>query len=94
MTGEASPVDLRADLVAQLAALLDSADPLRIKLEREVEHERSIVALSTEERIAIVGLLTSNPPEGLLPLRTELAKQLKQARVRSDRANALKHKRH
>jgi hypothetical protein len=68
-------IPIRDELVLEVARLV--ADPeLAAKLERAVDRDVSVLALTVDERHAILAALGPHPPPGLRDLRATLAQQL------------------
>ena len=70
---------VQSTAVAELAARLDPAEPLAVKLRRAVEDQHVMVALTPDDRARLLEALES-PPSGLGGLRARL---LEQARDRT-----------
>jgi hypothetical protein len=91
-------VSIPAESLRALAGRLED-DPIGEKLERAVDNDNTIVALSFAERQQIVDALAESAPGGLVSVRTELCAQLKrhrehQAKVeRTDRYRAIEARR-
>ena len=91
-------VSIRAGSLRALAGRLEN-DPLGKKLDRAVDNDNTIVALSFAERQQIVDALEESAPGGLAGVRTELGAQLKRHREhqvkveRSDRYRAIEARR-
>ena len=74
-------------LVRQLAALLDDEEPLRRKLQLEISGKGSIVTLTVQDRVALLGALGESPPSGLRALRDTLLNELKRGETQARRSN-------
>jgi hypothetical protein len=75
-----SGIPIRDEFVLEVAKLV--GDPaLAAKLERAVDRDVSVLALTLEERLAILESLGEHPPPGLGDLRTTLHQQLEWRRA-------------
>ena len=73
-------IPIRDELVLEVAKLV--LDPeLAAKLERAVERDVSVLALTPEERMTILASLGEHPPPGLGDLRTTLHQQFEWRRA-------------
>ena len=68
-------IPIRDEFVLELAKLVTEPE-LAAKLERAVDRDVSVLALTLEERYAICASLGEHPPPGLRDLRATLAQQL------------------
>jgi hypothetical protein len=73
-------IPIRDELVLEVAKLVSDPE-LVAKLERAVERDVSVLALTLEERMTIVASLGEHPPPGLGDLRTALHQQLEWRRA-------------
>jgi hypothetical protein len=73
-------IAIRDELVLEVAKLVRDAE-LAAKLERAVDRDVSVLALTLEERHAICDALGEHPPPGLGDLHTTLRDQLKWRRA-------------
>ena len=78
-------VPLRPALLSQLAALLDEGEPVRRKLEYEIRRKGSIVTLTIQERVTLLGALGHDPPHELRPLRDTLLSEFRQRETHARR---------
>ena len=67
-------IPIRGEFVLEMAKLVGNPE-LAAKLERAVDRDVSVLALTLEERRAICDSLGEHPPPGLGDLRTTLAQQ-------------------
>ena len=70
-----SGIPIRNELVREVANLVRDPE-LAAKLERVVERDVSVLALTRDERRVILDALGEHPPPGLGELRTTLRQQL------------------
>ena len=73
-------IPIRDELVLEVAKLVGDLE-LGAKLERAVERDVSVLALTLEERHAICDSLGAHAPPGLGDLRTPLQQQLEWRRA-------------
>ena len=73
-------IPIRDELVLEVAKLVGDPE-LAAKLERAVDRDVSVLALTLEERHAICDSLGEHPPPGLGDLHTTLRDQLKWRRA-------------
>ena len=73
-------IPIRDEHVLEVAKLVPD-DELAAKLERAVERDVSVLALTLEERMTILASLGEHPPPGLKDLRTTLHQQLEWRRA-------------
>ena len=72
-------IPIRDELVLEVAKLV--GDELAAKLERAVDRDVSVLALTLAERLTICDSLGEHPPPGLGDLHTTLRGQLKWRRA-------------
>ncbi len=73
-------IPIRDELVLEVARLVSDPE-LNAKLERAVDRDVSVLALTLEERMAILASLGEHPPPGLGELRATLDRQLEWRRA-------------
>ena len=73
-------IPIRDELVLEVAKLVTDPE-LASKLERAVDRDVSVLALTLEERMTILASLGEHPPPGLGDLRTTLHQQLQWRRA-------------
>jgi hypothetical protein len=73
-------IPIRDEIVLEVATLVGDPE-LAAKLERAVDRDVSVLALTLEERHAICDALGEHPPPGLGDLRTTLQQQLEWRRA-------------
>lgn len=73
-------IPIRDELVLEVAKLVGDLE-LGAKLERAVERDVSVLALTLDERHTICDALGGHPPPGLGDLRTTLQRQLEWRRA-------------
>ena len=66
---------VRTGAVEELTHRLDRSEPLAIKLQRAVEDEHALVALTPDDRARLLAVLDV-PPSGLGALRSRLLAQV------------------
>ena len=80
-------VPVHPSLLGRVAALLDDGEPLRQKLEYEIARRGSIVTLTVQERMALLGALGDDPPRELWSLRDTLLNEFKQRETQARHGN-------
>jgi len=68
-------IPIRDEFVLEVAKLVGDPE-LAAKLERAVDRDVSVLALTLDERLAILDALGEHPPPGLGDLRKTLQQQL------------------